>query len=160
MRSEEVDHAQNPDWSKEGIGSKLLNGTICPKPSSVSGPLMLVKRLCLIQESRINHSWKREEEISFPSISFFFFFLFFKVGYSPSSLIYEGRGRDCWCLSLITGCGSHHHIMAGASLVCPKLCFEENLFSVASPFALTSSVCSLLQSSLKGLSSFFKQAAA
>lgn len=77
MRSKQVDHAQNPDRSKElaeGIGSKLLNGTICPKPSSVSGPLMLVKRLCLIQEGRINHSWKRDEEISFPSISSFFFF--------------------------------------------------------------------------------------
>lgn len=77
MRSEEVDHAQNPDRSKEGIGSKLLNGTICPKPSSVSGPLMLVKRLCLIQESRINHSWKREEEISYQLYLIFFSFFFF-----------------------------------------------------------------------------------
>lgn len=52
--NEERDNAQNPDGNsglEEGIGSKLLNSKICPKPSSDSGPLVLVKKLCLIQES-------------------------------------------------------------------------------------------------------------
>lgn len=43
---EERGNAQNPDRSRgleEGIGSKLLNNTICPKPSSNSGPLVLAK---------------------------------------------------------------------------------------------------------------------
>lgn len=49
---EERCNAQNPDrkedWKK--TDSKLLNNTICPKPSSDSGPLVLMKRLCLILE--------------------------------------------------------------------------------------------------------------
>lgn len=50
---EERGNAQNADSNRgleEGIASELLNSTICPKTSSDSRPLVLIKRLCLIQK--------------------------------------------------------------------------------------------------------------
>lgn len=152
---EERGNAQNADSSRgleEGIGSKLLNSIIYPQTSSDSRPLVLIKRLCLIQEGM--------EERGGNQLSLHLA-LFFYIGYTPVSLTYEGRRKDSWCLSPITSCGSHHPKLAGGFfLVCLRFCLEENLSCVPCHFALTSTDCSLMMMCLWSLRSFCEAAAA